>query len=157
MARVIIGIHGLGNKPDKATLKKWWRMSMNEGLKSIGKEDTSLTKFEMVYWADVMYDKPLDKSVKDPENPYFIEEKYTKAPADFQVEDHSLRMSIIEFCSIIAYDVLTFLAPHIKIHSLVTMGSPLELPVIISKIAVEYKRKIDAKVQMITPPGVYKH
>jgi len=232
MARIIIGIHGLGNKPDKPTLKKWWRMSMIEGLKSIGKEDTSISKFEMVYWADVMYEKPLDKSVKNPESPFLLEERYTKAPSDFQVEDHSLRMSIIDFIgkqlndiflnedfslnysfitdyivskyfrelevyyrddceeniqecktkdkiksrlvnalekykndeimlvchsmgTIIAYDVLTFLAPQIKVHSLVTMGSPLGLPVIISKIAAEHKRRMEKEIKMVTPPGVY--
>jgi len=234
MSRIIIGIHGLGNKPEKRILKEWWKKSMKEGLKSIGKE-ISLPKFEMVYWADLMYDKPLDPKIRDTESPYYIEEKYTRAPQNFHVEDHSLRMSIIDFLgkqlneiflnedltlnytyitdfivskyfreleiyykddcedgntaecrikekillrllntlkkykddeimlishsmgTIIAYDVLTFLASDIKIHSLVTMGSPLGLPVIISKIASEYKRRTKGEAHMVTPPGVYKN
>lgn len=32
MARVIIGVHGLGNKPDPETLRSWWEQSMIEGL-----------------------------------------------------------------------------------------------------------------------------
>lgn len=36
MARVIIGIRGLGNKPDNNTIKEWWKLSMLKGLESNG-------------------------------------------------------------------------------------------------------------------------
>jgi hypothetical protein len=29
---IIIGVHGLLNKPPKETLEKWWSESINEGL-----------------------------------------------------------------------------------------------------------------------------
>lgn len=50
MSKVIIGIHGLANKPDEGTLKKWWKDSIAEGLKKNChfKEDF---EFIMVYWA----------------------------------------------------------------------------------------------------------
>ncbi len=32
MTSVIVGIHGLANKPDRQTLSKWWETSIREGL-----------------------------------------------------------------------------------------------------------------------------
>ena len=31
--KIIIGIHGLGNKPPKETLEKWWKQAIADGLK----------------------------------------------------------------------------------------------------------------------------
>jgi hypothetical protein len=56
--------------------------------------------------------------------------------------------------TIIAYDVLSYLVPHIKIHTLVTMGSPLGLPVVLSKIATEQRRRNISPVQIITPENI---
>jgi len=39
--------------------------------------------------------------------------------------------------SIVAYDVLTQASPYICIHTLITIGSPLGLPIIIKKIQME--------------------
>ena len=58
MAKVIIGIHGLGNKPPKSVLEEWWKLSIEEGFKKMGKP-ISPFKFELVYWADVMYNLSL--------------------------------------------------------------------------------------------------
>jgi len=41
--------------------------------------------------------------------------------------------------SIIAYDVLTHVLPESQIHTFVTIGSPLGLPIVISKIITEQK------------------
>lgn len=57
MAKVIIGIHGLGNKPPGQLLEKWWKMSMIEGLKLNG-HNKRLPRFELVYWADVIHSSP---------------------------------------------------------------------------------------------------
>ena len=32
MSKIIIGIHGLGNKPNALTLAHWWNAAINEGL-----------------------------------------------------------------------------------------------------------------------------
>jgi len=32
-SKIIIGIHGLGNKPPKTILEKWWRQAIEDGLK----------------------------------------------------------------------------------------------------------------------------
>jgi len=37
MAKIIIGIHGLGNKPPKNILNAGWKASMFEGIKRIRK------------------------------------------------------------------------------------------------------------------------
>ena len=86
MVNVIIGIHGLGNKPPKILLEHWWKLSMIEGLKQHGFQSV-LPKFEMVYWAGIIYDKPLSESEKDVNSPLYNDEVYTKAPKDFPVKD----------------------------------------------------------------------
>ena len=55
MAKVIIGIHGLSNKPEKEILKRWWKTSILEGLeKNSGVSQPSIN-FEMADYADVYY------------------------------------------------------------------------------------------------------
>ena len=66
MNRVILGIHGLANKPPADILADWWEKSIREGLKKNTGIDNANFVFESVYWADVMYDEPNLK----PENPY---------------------------------------------------------------------------------------
>ncbi len=232
MARIILGIHGLGNKPDQETLTQWWQLSLQEGLDRQGFK-TKLPEFKMVYWADVLYPQPLDKTIEDPDDPYFIEEKYTTAPPDFKRKSYRIRKKLVRFIgkklhriflnedftlrysfipdyiirryftdldiyykdacenedpeeckkkelikqrladalkehkndeifliahsmgSIIAFDVLSFFAPESKVHTFITIGSPLGLPLVISKIASQYKNKPIGRREMVTPPGVY--
>ena len=53
-ASVVIGIHGLKNKPEKNLLTRWWVMSLQEGLqRNFGL--ASPLAFELVYWADIQY------------------------------------------------------------------------------------------------------
>ena len=96
MSKVIIGIHGLGNKPPRATLESWWKTSMMEGLKKLGK-DVEIPHFELVYWADILYEKPLDENVVEKDDPYFLDEKYTPGLADFKPEENSLRQKVLDF------------------------------------------------------------
>lgn len=232
MARIILGIHGLGNKPDQNTLSKWWQLALKEGLARHGFE-TDLPAFKMVYWADILYPKSLDKNIEDPANPYYIDEKYTKAEPDYKRRQYRFRKSILRYLgkllyriflnedytlrysfipdyilrkyfteldvyykeksenvdpeeyrkkelikqrladaleehkndeilliahsmgSIVAFDVLSFIAPQVKVHTFITMGSPLGLPVVISKIASQYKKNPSSEKEMVTPPGIY--
>ncbi len=75
MAKVILAIHGLRNKPPKDLLESWFVKAIKEGFKSKGFK-VKLPKFELVYWADILYDKPLSPDEKNPESPYFIDEPY---------------------------------------------------------------------------------
>jgi hypothetical protein len=59
--------------------------------------------------------------------------------------------------SIIAYDVLTFTIPDVKIDTFITIGSPLGLPVIMAKIAAERNIKLPESTNLKTPPSVHKN
>ena len=57
-SKLIIGIHGLSNKPAEKTLANWWEKSMLEGLQVNCKLSRGSLDFESVYWAKDMYPKP---------------------------------------------------------------------------------------------------
>ncbi len=68
MSYMILGIHGLANKPDEPTLEAWWKKSILEGLKlNCGNEEQKID-FEIVYWAGIRYPAPIPNN-KNPE-PY---------------------------------------------------------------------------------------
>ncbi len=75
MSKIIIGIHGLGNKPSEALLASWWRLALEEGLKAIAKPHYFF-KFKLSYWARFLHQQPLDPQVKDPEELLFIPDPY---------------------------------------------------------------------------------
>ncbi len=75
MKNVIIGIHGLKNKPPKELAERWWKTSILDGLNNIGHHNAKF-QFELVYWADLEYSKPLDPEILDPKNSLFIEHPY---------------------------------------------------------------------------------
>lgn len=57
-SNVIVGVHGLSNKPDANTLADWWHKSILEGLKVNRNIDRDSVNLQSVYWADVMYPDP---------------------------------------------------------------------------------------------------
>jgi len=98
MKKVIIGVHGLGNKPPKYLLKKWWKDAIKEGFNKKGLHN-QLPEFELVYWADILYEKPLNKWEKDPDSPYYLNEPYKKSSKNLIIEDHSYHQDLIDFIS----------------------------------------------------------
>ncbi|MEE9431729.1 MAG: hypothetical protein V3V16_11850 [Melioribacteraceae bacterium] len=96
MDKIIIGIHGLGNKPSKEILERWWIDAMCEGLKKIDKYEF-VPKFELAYWADILNDKPLAEEITDKENLYFLDEKYVPEPEIIEPRDNSTRERILNF------------------------------------------------------------
>lgn len=64
---VIIGIHGLNNKPAKDVLRGFWEDSLAEGLLRNHNLDTRST-VDLIYWADIQYQKPL--SGEEDKEPY---------------------------------------------------------------------------------------
>lgn len=212
MSKIIIGIHGLGNKPQKDLLEEWWISAIKEGFKLAGIKSPKF-KLELIYWADLIYDQPENLEITDKKNPYFLEEPYTLSPhPKLPEKDTSFRKKMLQFIeerlekvflnadfslnykgvndiilhryfrelemyysnigeqrtlkrntrqrllnildkykfddillishsmgSIIAYDVLQFEIKRQKIHTFVTMGSPLGLPFIRTKISDEMK------------------
>ena len=75
MKKIIIGIHGLKNKPPRKILESWWKKSILEGFQNHGLPKLDF-QFELVYWADLEYSKSLDPKVTDPKDPLFIEHPY---------------------------------------------------------------------------------
>jgi hypothetical protein len=78
MDKIIIGIHGLGNKPPKDLLEKWWQQSITEGLKKIGRTGQDF-KFDMVYWADSLHPGPLNPDETDKSSDLYLSERYVPA------------------------------------------------------------------------------
>lgn len=228
MAKIVIAIHGLGNKPSEAILSHWWKKSIDEGLCAIGFPHF-FVKFKLVYWADVLYERPLDPKVSDKKDPNFMDEPYTPANRTGKWKPQSLLHKIVgkiqkklnsqlvdenmtikyspvvdlilqhffrdlalyysdektdyggetiltrdairhelmrvlqkyhrhqilliahSMGTIIAFDVISLENPAIKVDTLVTMGSPLGLPIIQSKILAE--RQI-SKNELQIPPHI---
>ncbi|HPJ67250.1 MAG TPA: hypothetical protein PLS62_05660 [Desulfobacteraceae bacterium] len=232
MSKIIIGIHGLGNKPPEQMLEKWWKASIMEGLAAIGKTGISFN-FKLVYWADYLYKAPLDSGITDKKNPLYLAEPYVpRTEKDKIQKPNNLRRKVLHYLenqmekillnddltinyssindfiihhffsdletyytsdctglkgnncrardaiclhlarvlekyrrkkimlithsmgSIIAYDVLTKFAPNVPIDTFVTIGSPLGLPVIKSRIFAEHEKDLHQKIALKTPGNV---
>lgn len=231
MKKVIIGIHGLENKPSKRLLQEWWKQSMAEGLFAIGKYQ-ALPDFELVYWADVIYDKPLNTDITDENDPYFLDEIYTPITTAYQTKVGKIRMQAMGFIvrvlkkvflnkdlslkniaiagnileryfkeldtyykepcddvnckqckarqemterivsvlrkyrkceiflighsmgSILAFDAIAFELTDIHIHTFVTIGSPIGLPVVISKVASKQGITGNGSAKLHTPEAI---
>ena len=69
--RVVIGIHGLANKPPADEKTRWWKAALAEGLaRNEGLADPEFS-FEFVYWADLRYETPLSEDDNhEPYRPY---------------------------------------------------------------------------------------
>ena len=80
MTTVIVGIHGLANKPDKNILADWWEKSIREGLaKNCGLQDADF-EFQMVYWRDLLYKYPQHQDVALNFDSLYTGQPYTQAP-----------------------------------------------------------------------------
>jgi len=73
--KVVIGIHGMGNKPPREVLNTWWLDSMYEGLKEHGFPDHTF-RFELVYWAHRLHPVPYDLTLSNKDEPLFLREPY---------------------------------------------------------------------------------
>ncbi|MCF6333660.1 MAG: GPI inositol-deacylase [Draconibacterium sp.] len=232
MGKVIIGIHGLGNKPKAKILEDWWWKAIAEGLRKNTKNKYRKPIFKLVYWADVLHEKPKDETNTNPDDPSFLEERYEPELFTTEIKDHSVRKKIIDVLlnkideiflnddyslnfsalndliienyfkdleayysndlngkqqlvrktlrnrlktvlelhkkddilliahsmgSIIAFDVLSLFASLVKINTFITIGSPLGLPVVVSKIANELQLKNREKQRLKTPASIINH
>lgn len=230
MSKIIIGIHGLGNKPRHEILERWWRLSMEKGLAEIG-NPLKLDNFKLVYWADILNETPIEPAEEEAFYQSFLNKEIPQAEETVPVrqaaldmlkktfskiilnDDLSINFSFItdafvrryfkelevyyqkevigdqttqytisardvirqrlidmlrlheedevfliahSMGSLIAFDVLSFLVPDVKIHTFVTMGSPLGLPVIIHKIVSMNHQEAQLNHGLDTPPGIYK-
>lgn len=79
-SKIVIGIHGLANKPDPETLSKGWLQALNEK----GKCALNSDEFQLVYWADTRYAKTLTDDKSDKE--YFNKEPYLAVFPDAEIK-----------------------------------------------------------------------
>lgn len=93
MSKIILGIHGLGNKPAKQVLESWWKQSLREGFRLINSPNVFFN-FELVYWADIMHPEPQDINISDPGHPLYLEEYYYPARKIKVNEPGTLRKKI---------------------------------------------------------------
>ncbi len=232
--KVVLFIHGLENKPPKKLLKKWYLKSFEEGFEKY-QYTWSKFDFEVVYWADLLYNKPLDPVIKDVKHPLYLDEPYVAAiDSNPAVAPGSVKQRVLDklegfvdgfflskngiinveylfdlvaswafkdlhtyyrkkvrvnkkdeeaakeiirrrlhhalqkhkdkkilliahsMGSIVAYDVLTFLAKEIRIHTVVTVGSPLGLPVIKREIFKEFQLDYTTSTKLPAPDNIMK-
>ena len=79
MSKIIVGIHGLANKPEKEILADWWQRSIEEGLaKNCDLNDANLA-FEMVYWADLLHRSPQHRDELFDFDSLYNDQPYTAA------------------------------------------------------------------------------
>lgn len=78
---LIVGIHGLANKPEENILSKWWRLSIEEGLRKNENVSDPDFDFDMVYWANQLYKNPLHHDEDFYFDQHFNNEPYVEAVA----------------------------------------------------------------------------
>lgn len=79
MAKVIIGIHGLANKPSPEKQREGWFKAINEGLRANEPQielQLHQNEFVDVYWADHLYKYPLHGDVNFNFDPLYDDEPY---------------------------------------------------------------------------------
>lgn len=113
MAKVIIGIHGLANKPPKDELRDWWRAALVEGLQKNTGLAAPQFDFQMVYWADLLYKHPLHRDETFSFDKLYNDEPYVPAV------DGALQPYEDGFLSRVragAFDVVGDTADALKVH-----------------------------------------
>ncbi|MBD3289262.1 alpha/beta hydrolase [candidate division KSB1 bacterium] len=96
MSKIIIGIHGLKNKPPERLLRKWWKQAIKDGLRAV-KHPRIFFPFELVYWSDYFYPQPLNKKIKDREHPLFIHDPYISPTTLIRRKKSSARQKFLNF------------------------------------------------------------
>lgn len=96
MKKIVIGLHGLGNKPPKEVLENWWRKSLEEGLKKLG-VDYAQVPFELVYWRDIMYSCPLNPTLEDPDDLLFLEDPYMEREEEVEGKRSSVKIKLMKY------------------------------------------------------------
>jgi len=91
MSHVIIGVHGLANKPEAALLEQWWRKSLQDGQKHV--DGPTQFEFDLVYWAGALYKNPQHNDPNFDFDSLYNEEPYTE-PAGLEEYNEGWRDSV---------------------------------------------------------------
>jgi hypothetical protein len=131
MAKAIVGIHGLANKPEESVLKEWWEALIREGLKKNEGIDSTDFKFQMVHWACLLYKYPLHDETNFLFDKLYNDEPYVEAAEGvLQKYDDSflnkVRAGVFDIVGDAA-DALRYLErsdPGFELSHFVTIGAP---------------------------------
>ena len=93
--KIIIGIHGLRNKPPRWLLKYWWKKSIREGLRGIDSPRWGIP-FDIAYWAPVRYPRPLSLWSRNPDDPRYIHSPYKKRQGEVDEKRPILRKAFLD-------------------------------------------------------------
>jgi len=115
MQKIIIGIHGLGNKPPKNILKDWWLESIREGFKKYNYPVPNFD-FEFVYWADILHKEPLDPDEKNRFSSRYLPERYEPEQNNNYSKPNRLRKK--------AFDYLEKYYEKILVNEVMSMNHP---------------------------------
>jgi hypothetical protein len=96
LSKIIIGIHGLGNKPPNVLYTKWLKEAILEGLRN-NNHSAKDFNFELVYWADILHKKPLDPNETNKENPLYLNEPYIPEGESINKEEMGFRQKALEY------------------------------------------------------------
>jgi hypothetical protein len=113
MAKVIIAIHGLRNKPPRLLLQEWFKTAIKEGIVKEGL-DLRLPKFKLVYWADILYKKPLSPAENNPESEYSIDEPYIPEKESRIPSYFKLRKKLSGIIKTLVYKILLDKSYHLR-------------------------------------------
>lgn len=93
--KIIIGIHGLKNKPPPEVLESWWRHAIGEGL---GRSAVPVRRipFELVYWAHCVYPFALRPEEKNPRSELFIDQPFVPLKVIPKRINTPLRKKVLE-------------------------------------------------------------
>ena len=78
-----------------------------------------MPEFELVYWADLIYDRPQTTDEPDRNSPYFLDEIYTETPANYRFESHEFRKYFADFFKKVAYRIFLKKDYHLR-HAFVS-------------------------------------
>jgi hypothetical protein len=96
LSKIVIGIHGIGNKPSSELLAKWWKKAILEGLRK-NNHPVKDFNFHLVYWADILHKTPLDPNETNSESPLYLKEPYKTEEEKISLEDVSFRQKALEY------------------------------------------------------------
>ena len=82
----------MGNKPGRKLLQKWWKKSIREGLRRRGIYFLPF-RFKLVYWADLLYEKPLTINGQEP---FRLVEQYLPSKYSYKNEPHKIRKKLLD-------------------------------------------------------------
>ncbi|MFQ5603462.1 MAG: alpha/beta hydrolase [bacterium] len=113
MDKIIIGIHGLANKPPQNTLANWWKQAIAEGLQKNGGMSTPDFEYKMVFWADVLYKYQQHDDALFSFDALYNSQPYTEADAGALKE---YRTGLFDKLKAGALDVIGDTVDYLKLH-----------------------------------------